>query len=412
MKRLMLLCLLIPFMGSAQEKATHFENGLTWQQVKAKAKSENKFLLVDCYTTWCGPCKYMSAAIFTQEKVGSFFNENFVNVQVQFDKTKEDNDEVKSWYAAADTIQKESKITAYPTFLIFSPEGKLVHRIVGAFKAEDLIDKAKKALLPENQYYTLLNRYDGEQGSPGYIKQLIFAAVDAFYMEKAEKLSTEYLATQKDLYTEDNLEMLSKFIRNSNSLGFQTILNDPKKAVAALGARRINDIVGNVIVAEEVASHVRGTQSNLDSLIKAAQAKYTGFDFNKAARRYQVEFYQDTENWSKFQAAVLPYMVKYGKDTDVDVLNNFAWGVFENCDSPECINEALIWSKRCADESQSKEPGILDTYANLLYKGGKRNEAMSVQQKAIALVSDKIKKENYQATFDKMKNGQKTWLKK
>ncbi|MDR6781550.1 thioredoxin-related protein [Pedobacter africanus] len=96
MKKLILLFVLLPFLGLAQDKGTHFEHGLSWQQVKEKAKKENKYLFVDCFTTWCGPCKYMTSTIFPQEKVGDFFNKNFVNVKVQFDKTKNDSEEVKS----------------------------------------------------------------------------------------------------------------------------------------------------------------------------------------------------------------------------------------------------------------------------------------------------------------------------
>ena len=39
------------------EDGIRFEEKATWQQILDKAKKENKFILVDCYTTWCGPCK-------------------------------------------------------------------------------------------------------------------------------------------------------------------------------------------------------------------------------------------------------------------------------------------------------------------------------------------------------------------
>ncbi|MDQ2721558.1 MAG: thioredoxin domain-containing protein [Bacteroidota bacterium] len=58
----------------AQEKGIKFEHGITWSQVLAKAKTENKYIFVDCYTTWCGPCKQMDATVFPVEDVGNFFN--------------------------------------------------------------------------------------------------------------------------------------------------------------------------------------------------------------------------------------------------------------------------------------------------------------------------------------------------
>ena len=42
------------------------------------AKVENKLVFMDCYTSWCGPCKRMAAQGFTQEKAGEYFNPRFV----------------------------------------------------------------------------------------------------------------------------------------------------------------------------------------------------------------------------------------------------------------------------------------------------------------------------------------------
>lgn len=68
-----------------------FIKGLTWAQIKEKASKENRYIFLDAFTTWCIPCKRMHNEIFTQKKVGDFFNENFINVQVQMDSSKNDN---------------------------------------------------------------------------------------------------------------------------------------------------------------------------------------------------------------------------------------------------------------------------------------------------------------------------------
>ncbi len=81
----------------AQDEGIHFEHGLSWKEVKEKAKRENKFIFMDCYTTWCGPCKLMSKNIFSQKVAGDFFNDKFVNVKVQFDEVEGDNEEIKKW---------------------------------------------------------------------------------------------------------------------------------------------------------------------------------------------------------------------------------------------------------------------------------------------------------------------------
>jgi len=123
MRKTFIALLLLPLFLSAQQ-GMKFEHGLTWNQVQAKAKAENKFIFMDAFTTWCGPCRYMAATIFPMEKVGDFFNKNFINVKVQLDSTANDNEEVKNWYADGHTIMNTYKIRAFPTYLFFDPNGK------------------------------------------------------------------------------------------------------------------------------------------------------------------------------------------------------------------------------------------------------------------------------------------------
>ena len=407
MKKLVLL-LLFPFMGMAQEKGTHFEHGLTWAQVKEKAIKENKFLLVDCFTTWCGPCKYMSSTIFPQEKVGAFLNKNFVNIKVQFDKTSGDSEEVKSWYADAEAINTAYKVVAYPTFLIFSPKGELVHRIVGGGDADGFIANVEKALHPETQYYTLLKKYEAGNKSPEVLKQLALIT-NAYDKENAEKLASAYMDEQKDLYTKDNLDFLTKFTQSSKSRGFQLMLKNPGKVDAVLGKGKANAILGGIILQEEVYPGLKNPTADMEGLITSAKAKYPTVDMESNVDFFRIMFFQKNKNWPKFQTAVLVYMDKYGKNANAEMLNEFAWTVFENCTDPDCLATALSWSKRSVDATESKEPLILDTYANLLYKTGKKEDAILIEQKVISLVSADEKKE-YETTLDKMQKGEKTWV--
>jgi hypothetical protein len=69
---------------------------------------------------------------------------------------------------------------------------------------------------------------------------------------------------------------------------------------------------------------------------------------------------------------------------------------------------ALGWAKHASDTSN--EPAFLDTYANLLYKSGNKEEAIATQEKAVAITKEKGEDaEELQSTLDKMKKGVKTW---
>jgi len=58
----------------------------SWDQLKTEAKKQHKPIFVDCYTSWCGPCKMMATKIFPQKEVGDFYNSNFVCYSVDMEK--------------------------------------------------------------------------------------------------------------------------------------------------------------------------------------------------------------------------------------------------------------------------------------------------------------------------------------
>src|ERR1700679_216131 len=82
----------------AQETGIQFQKGLTWDQVLQEAKTEHKYIFVDCYASWCAPCKWMDANIYSLQEVGNAYNKDFISVRVQIDTTKDDNEDIKNWY--------------------------------------------------------------------------------------------------------------------------------------------------------------------------------------------------------------------------------------------------------------------------------------------------------------------------
>tara|TARA_R110002096_G_scaffold408842_2_gene608082 strand:+ start:2141 stop:2395 length:255 start_codon:yes stop_codon:yes gene_type:complete len=57
-----------------QAQGIDFSKG-NWKTIKEQAKEENKLIFVDAYTTWCGPCKIMDKNVFSDQKVGAFYNQ-------------------------------------------------------------------------------------------------------------------------------------------------------------------------------------------------------------------------------------------------------------------------------------------------------------------------------------------------
>ena len=71
----------------AQNRSIEFREG-NWEQMLKMAKKEKKMIFVDCYTSWCGPCKMLAKNIFTQDSVADFYNVNFICFQIDMEKGK------------------------------------------------------------------------------------------------------------------------------------------------------------------------------------------------------------------------------------------------------------------------------------------------------------------------------------
>ena len=120
MKKAFFLLLLLPVFAMAQDKGMHFEHGLSWAEVQAKAKAENKYIFMDCFTTWCGPCKMMAPIL---ESVKKQVGDTVTIIKIDVDK----NPEAAGAY----------RVQGVPTLILFR-EGKILWRQSGVVQANQL----------------------------------------------------------------------------------------------------------------------------------------------------------------------------------------------------------------------------------------------------------------------------------
>lgn len=110
-----------------------FTNG-KWSEITAKAKKSNKYIFVDAYTTWCAPCKLLKSKTFREKEAAIYFNKNFINVTIDMESDE------------GIALAEKWKITAYPTLLFFTPQGKLVMKQAGFVNGKQLTEFGEQAL--------------------------------------------------------------------------------------------------------------------------------------------------------------------------------------------------------------------------------------------------------------------------
>lgn len=137
MKRLFIILaaimLTVPVMAQKQE-GIQWENGTLVQALKKAEESGKGLVFLDCYATWCGPCKYMANTVFTSKEAGEYFNRKFVNIKIDMEKGEGIN------------LARELHIQGYPTFVILNSKGKEIGRIVGGAPIAQFIKKVEAVL--------------------------------------------------------------------------------------------------------------------------------------------------------------------------------------------------------------------------------------------------------------------------
>ena len=407
MKKLLLLLLFFPMTMYAQ-KGIQFVHGMLWKDVVAKARSERKYIFVDAFATWCGPCQYMAANVFTADKVGDVFNSQFINVKMQMDTSGKDNEDVKKLYEDAHYMSKKYSVLVYPTFLFFNSDGKLVHRFAGSMEAAEFALKGKSLADESNQYYPMLDKYKAGGKVPEFLKKLAYAADDAYDQQNAKLIGKDYLATQNDFLTDANLQFIFRFTQSSQDAGFSVLLNQEAKINKIKGDRSATEKLVEIISQEELYPYFKrqiSTGPDWKTINTYIAKKYPGLA-DEVIASGKVSYYQSKADWNNFQNTIQQYMIRYGEIVSPSVLNSYAWTVFENCTDPACLKAALDWSKRSFAENA--DPAFIDTYANLLYKMGRKEEALEWEQKAMKVVPEE-QHGDYKTAIEKMKKNEKTW---
>ncbi|NRF37205.1 thioredoxin family protein [Pedobacter foliorum] len=418
------LIILFSLETKAQESVgIQFEKKLTWSQVKEKAKKEKKMIFVDAYTTWCVPCKIMEKNIFPDKELGAFFNENFINVKVQFDKTKKDPITVKRWYKQVEVFQTQYNVGSYPTYFFFSPEGTLMHFIKGGgLTAKEFLEKSRIALEPKSQYITLKNQYKKGNRDSTFLLDLISVAKSARDLDSTGVFINSYLAVDRGWLKKQNLEFIAIATSKSSDIGFNFLLTHQAAIDSLLGKNKSAELL-QVIAYDEIVlpmTRINGKKTSYGGTLVLYSGEIIK-DVNWAAIKEKLDinyapfsneiivnakpfYYQGLNDWGNFCGSVSEAFDE--KIIDLEQLNSYANTVLVMCPDEKYIKNALEWSEILVAKVNKETPGYYKTNALILYKLGQKDAAIKAMNQFIENCAvPQIQNEATQQ-LEKMKKGE------
>ncbi len=368
MKRITILLVAFLMVSNVFAQGITFFEG-TWDEALATAKEENKSIFVDTYTDWCAPCKKMSKYVFTKQEVGNFYNKQFINVKLDMEKGE------------GVSFAKRYDVRAYPTLLYFSPEGELVHRTAGFRDTDKFLALGKEALDPNKRLSTLTKKYAEGERAPEFLRNYAYASKSAID-SKYPKIAEEYLKTQNEWSSAENMQFIFDFTESTHSRQFNYMVENRALFEKALGKGKMFGKIQSIVQTRlDLIMNQKSATNEIQEVGQLFDKVYKGEALVKFAA-FKMTYYRTQGDRDGFAEAAVDY-VDNMKNITADELNSIARTFAEVIDDKVMLAKAIDWTKRAID--MENDFTYHYTLGALYYKLDKKWKAKRTIKKAIKI---------------------------
>lgn len=206
------------------------------QDALDKAKKEGKMVFLDCYTSWCGPCKMMANKIFPTQEVGDFMNPKFISIKIDMEQGE------------GPALAGRLQINAYPTFVIFNNDGTEAARFLGGSDAQGFIKRVNDNL-GDNGPATMEARFKSGDRDRQFLLDYVDYLGKVYRNQQANDVAEVILEGQEETFAADTT-LRKIFLKHINSPYAKTFIyaaKNPEALKAQLGEKVYNQKIGEVI---------------------------------------------------------------------------------------------------------------------------------------------------------------------
>ena len=287
-----------------------------------KAKQENEPIFIDFFAVWCGPCKTLDKVTYQDPKVVEYLNSI---VAVKYDAEKDEGE----------VLAKRYRVKAFPTLMLVGPDGREIDRHVGYLDPDGFIETMKGF---EEGFGTVVYYEDLLEKNPD--------DTDALYA-----LGVKYAEAVRPDDAEATFDKLLKIDPdNENKAGIYFHLGNSMRA-----DERNEDAIKylNKVITEYPDAEVH------DEALQMLARAYFELD-------------QKEKSLESYQALLARH------PDDPKMMNGFAWFCAQRKFG---FDQALPVALK-AVELSNRDPGNLDTLAELYYAMGDYDNAIKVGEEA------------------------------
>lgn len=379
--KLKLICLFL-FAATqvfAQEEI-NFNTNSSWAEAREKAQKEHKLIFIDCYTSWCGPCKWMEKNVFIQPAVYNYYNANFINLKVDMEKGE------------GIEMKKKYNVLSYPTYLFVNDKGEIIHRTASRMSMEEFLAEAKTAGDPKKNSAALKEKY--EKG----VRDLPFLIDYYLILKKSDRGASDKIAEEvtgkvqeSELGTALGWKIINNLARSKeDKLGAWFMQHKDK--IAPYSTVKERDALTDRLISNSLYGKIRsGDEKGFFSELQHFKAS-PDVNRQKQGVMLEADYYQEQKNvaaYNKLTSAALAGLLK----DDAEKLSFLARraDMKGNGESSALLPQAYLMAKR-AMELDPEEYSTVSTFAKVCLSMKKKEEGLAAAKKARQLADAETSK--------------------
>lgn len=251
------------------------------------------------------------------------------------------------------------------------------------------------------------------------MKKILYAliAIPCIVYAQEKDAPAQQSTGKSDLYTKPAIEHLATTIRDSKSLGFELFYLHGAKVDSVMQKKGYaREVVDYVIAKEDIDPQLwdsngreRNEKPDWNAMTSIITGKYNQAYAIRTVLNAKLRWYDSRKDTVNLLRYTIQKIDTYGLDTTgfgKMGLNNVAYYmIFMHSNDPATIQKGIQWMGLII-RSEPGNGAFIDTYANLLYKEGRTDEALAWEEKAIQLMPGQPEIED---NLSKMKRREPTW---
>ena len=366
-----LLAVCLGMQAQTGEKGMAFEpEGTLFKDAVAKAKQTNKLVFLDCYTSWCGPCKMMSNTVFPQEKVGAYMNPRFVNIKIDMEKGE------------GVELAKRLQISAYPTFIIFNGDGNEIGRFLGGCDADAFIKKVEQAST-DNTSAEMDKRFADGERDPEFLTEYLQMLSKSRKRDQCNEVAEILLDGKAETFAADKqlAEIFMRHITDPFCPAFIYTAKHPEALIAQAGEQNVQIKLRSVwsnyarrLVTEDAEGNVKLNQADIDKWL-ALMDECNVPDKGKLRLDVLLDYTEKKADWTAY-VSHLTELATQEDPTDLDLVKRCT-PVAENCKDEAIRKNVAAILQQGLDELHSRKRQPQTRHGNMRLSGN-LNRAMEM----------------------------------